>query len=350
METNSTSFRGGLYHVIVRGNQGNRAFLDRDDHLKCLQFLARALAEEGVTPYAYCLMPDHIHLLPEQIGDQALAKVMRRFLSGYTRYFNGRHQRSGNLFTRHQAVLVEKETYLRDLVRYILLNPVRSGLVKTPGEYPWTCYGAYAGTRSVGPVRPPVETALRLFGNNPRAGRQAFRDFIRAGLGEGHRTDLYPSGNNAVLGSAAFAEKAQQAVVPVAPRPKLIPMSLKDLWKALLKREGLDREPGGRRRSALEEEAAFLAVERLGVRQREIAEFFGLGQSGVSRAVGRVEKRWAAFPEEKACSSEWLSGYSSHLMPHGEQGNLFIPLVPGVQTRVKVCETEEEAKTIETPK
>ena len=350
METNPTSFRGGLYHVIVRGNQGNRAFLDRDDHLKCLQFLARALAEEGVTPYAYCLMPDHIHLLPEQTGDQALAKVMRRFLSGYTRYFNGRHQKSGNLFTRHQAVLVEKETYLRDLVRYILLNPVRSGLVKTPGEYPWTCYGAYAGTRSVGPVRPPVETALRLFGNNPRASRQAFRDFIRAGLREGHRTDLYPSGNNAVLGSAAFVEKARQAVVPETPKPRHIPMNLQDLWKALLKREGLDREPGGRRRSALEEEAAFLAVERLGVRQREIADFFGLGQSGVSRAVGRVEKRWAASPDEKACSSDWLSDYCNHLVPHEEQENLFKPLDSGVQPRLEPCEMERKAKDVETPK
>jgi hypothetical protein len=162
--------------------------------------------------------------------------------------------------------------------------------------------------------------------------------------------DLYPSGKDSVLGSAAFAEKARQTAVPEAPRPKLIPMSLKDLWEALLKREGLDREPGGRRRSALEEEAAFIAVERLGVRQREIADFFGLGQSGVSRALGRAEKRWVASPEEKACSSEWLSGYSSHLMTYEGQGNLFKPLDSGVQPRIEPRETARKAKDVETLK
>lgn len=337
MPKQTPSLRGGLYHVIARGNQGNAVFQDRIDRQKCLQLLGVSLREGGEIPYAYCLMPDHIHLLLEETHEGELAKTVRGFLSGYTLYFNHRHQKTGNLFSHHRVILADKDAYLKTLVRYILLNPVRAGLAKSAENYPWTCCAAYAGTGTPGPVHPPVDKFLTLFGKSIRSGRKAFKDFMRAGAKEGYRKDFYPAGDGSVLGGEAFAARVKRMIesAEAETTPKrVIPIDLKALWKGLLNREGLDREPGGRRRSTLVEEAVFLATERLGTRQKEIGEFFGLGQSGISRALRRVEGKWKAAPEDRKSSLEWLEGYYAHLAPHEGQGELFRPTTPIPQAKL----------------
>lgn len=304
LKTSSLFFKSGFYHVIMRGNQGQAIFSTRADNLRFLEFLGRDLERRSMALYAYCLMPNHVHLLLEQYGDFSLSRVLRRLTAAYTHHFNRAHRKSGNLFQRpHQVILVEKGKYLSELVRYVILHPIRSRITKKAGQYRWTSYLPYLrkGVRS--PVHIAIEPVLRQFGEDPRKARKAFGEFLKKGLKEGHRADYYDLRDGYILGRPWPGET--QAHPALAPGPRLR-MDLGDIWKALLKRESLDREPGGRKRSDLVSEAAYLAVRFCGIQQKDVGKHFDLGQSGVSRALGRLEEHWLAEPGAKEKWMEWV--------------------------------------------
>jgi len=119
---------GLLYHVIVRGNARQKTFLTDHDHHTYLERLARYRTRHGVRCYAYCLMPNHVHLLVEPTSEP-LSKFMQGPQQSYTQYFYREHRKVGHLFQRrYHAIVGEKDRYLLALVRYIHLNPVRAGL------------------------------------------------------------------------------------------------------------------------------------------------------------------------------------------------------------------------------
>ena len=126
---------GILYHVIVRGNQRQKTFFKDSDYAVYLEKLGRYRLKYNVTIYAYCLMPNHVHLLLE-CGLTPLAKFMQGVQQTYTQYFNRSHRKVGHLFQgRYRAILCQKDAYLLELVRYIHLNPVRSKLVRNAERY-----------------------------------------------------------------------------------------------------------------------------------------------------------------------------------------------------------------------
>jgi REP element-mobilizing transposase RayT len=127
---------GLLYHVIARGNQRQLTFLGEDDYRAYSRRLALYRARHGVTLLAYCLMPNHVHLLA-RTGDVPLAKFMQGLQQSYTQWFNRLHGKVGHVFQgRYRAIVCDSEAYLLTLVRYIHLNPVRAGLVADPDQYP----------------------------------------------------------------------------------------------------------------------------------------------------------------------------------------------------------------------
>ena len=133
-------FPGALYHVTSRGNARQRVFRDDEDRETFLATLAWVVARFRWRCHAYCLMDNHIHLLIDT-PQPNLSRGMRQLNGVYTQRFNRRHRRVGHLFQgRFQAILVEKEGYLLELARYIVLNPVRAKMVKTPERYPWSSY------------------------------------------------------------------------------------------------------------------------------------------------------------------------------------------------------------------
>jgi REP element-mobilizing transposase RayT len=126
---------GGLYHVITRGNNRQRIFDTRADFEKFLSLLTNQKTKRPFFLYAYCLMTNHVHLLIERQAD-TVGSVMHRLLTGYSQYYNRRHQRVGHLLQgRHKAILCQSDRYLVELVRYIHLNPVRAKMVAKPEEY-----------------------------------------------------------------------------------------------------------------------------------------------------------------------------------------------------------------------
>ena len=128
--------QGGLYHIITRGNNRQLIFGSDDDRGKFLLQLAHQKARLPFYLYAYCLMPNHIHLLIER-QDDSISRIMQRLLTAYSQYHNRKHRKSGHLLQgRYKAILCQSDQYLAELVRYIHLNPVRAKMVRRPQGFP----------------------------------------------------------------------------------------------------------------------------------------------------------------------------------------------------------------------
>jgi REP element-mobilizing transposase RayT len=215
---------GLLYHVIGRGNQRQRTFLSEGDYHAYLQRVAKYRQRHGVQVWAYCLMPNHVHLLVETSGPP-LAKFMQGVQQSYTQYFNRLHEKVGHVFQgRYKAIVCEKERYLVALIRYIHLNPVRANLVEKPEQYTYSGHAAYLIGQATAVLDP--NPGLDVFG-----GRGAYRRFVLDGMGEGHQADYYAAEDQRFLGTEHFV--AQMRGQAQAEPPGRSPHSLASALKAV---------------------------------------------------------------------------------------------------------------------
>ncbi|TGN38852.1 REP-associated tyrosine transposase [Marinobacter confluentis] len=170
-------FEGALYHITSRGNRRETIYETPDDRERFLEILGGVREKYNWLCHAYCLMGNHYHLLIET-PEANLSKGMRQLNGVYTQCFNKAHARVGHVFQgRYKAILVEKETYLLELARYIVLNPVRAGMVSSPSEWPWSSYRATAGEI------PPLDYLstdwlLSVFGVIKSQAQIAYVDFV----------------------------------------------------------------------------------------------------------------------------------------------------------------------------
>jgi REP element-mobilizing transposase RayT len=168
---------GGFYHVTLRGNHQQDIFRVDADRLLLNAIVARATERYGARLHAYCWMSNHLHLLL-QVGEQPLAHVMRQIASGYARAFQQKIETTGHLFERrYHATLVDVDSYLMELLRYIHLNPVRARLVNHPAEYRWSSHHAYAG-RTAPELWLTTSFALALFAEDRLRAHAAYRRFV----------------------------------------------------------------------------------------------------------------------------------------------------------------------------
>jgi len=136
---------GALYHVMSRGNARQEIFLDTGDYEHFLKRFAAVSARFAVRCRAFCLMPNHFHLLLEP-NQFPIPRLMQQLNSSYCQWFNCRHTRVGHVLQgRYKAFVIDKEQYYRRVLRYIVLNPVRARLVVHPAQWPWSSYLATAG-------------------------------------------------------------------------------------------------------------------------------------------------------------------------------------------------------------
>ena len=168
-------FPGAVYHVYARGNSKDSVFLDDADRRRFLGYLRRAAARHGLVYHAYCLMGNHFHLLLET-PEGNLSGGMHWIDSSYAGYFNRVHGHVGHVFQgRFEAILVDREAYLQELCRYIVLNPVRAFMVEDPALYPWSSFRETAGIdRRTGGVVSP-NWILSRFGEEGREAEGADR-------------------------------------------------------------------------------------------------------------------------------------------------------------------------------
>jgi putative transposase len=135
---------GYPHHVVERGNNRERVFENQTDYGKYLSLLSKYSEEKEVAVLAYCLMQNHIHLLLRPSGEETLAKMMQGVTLCYTKYFNGENGRTGRLWEcRYYSTVIDEDSYLWTVTKYIESNPVRAGIVKKPEDYPYSSARAH---------------------------------------------------------------------------------------------------------------------------------------------------------------------------------------------------------------
>lgn len=206
-------YEGALYHVTARGNARGAIFRDDSDRTAFLAILGRIVERSNWLCHAYCLMGNHYHLLIET-PDGNLSAGMRQLNGVYTQTFNRRHARVGHLLQgRYKAILVDRDSYLLELSRYIVLNPVRAKMVKHPKDYAGSSYRATAGS-----AKPQEfltrDWILRQFASaRPRA-QAAYRGFVQEGIGLPSPWDKLTG--QILLGSEAFVKKTARKLKEAA--------------------------------------------------------------------------------------------------------------------------------------
>jgi len=198
-------YPGAFFHIVVRGNNREDVFRDSKDYERYLQKFVYLCREGDITLYAYCLMPNHIHLLLE-MGEVSLSKVLQRFHTWYTQYFNRRYDRLGHVFQgRYKAIICDKDTYLLELVRYIHMNPVRAVLVDSPEDYPWSSHRVYLGIEKSAVIDPSL--VLKQFSDDLFAAIRSYESFVMEGSKQGRRDDLYKVSDQRILGDEVFRKE-----------------------------------------------------------------------------------------------------------------------------------------------
>ena len=170
-------FSGALYHVTSRGDRREPIFEDDADRERFLDVLGDVCDDFNWVCHAWCLMGNHYHLVIET-PDGNLSKGMRQLNGVYTQYSNRRHHRVGHLFQgRYKAILVDGDSYLLELARYVVLNPARAGMVCEPGAWPWSRYRAMLGEQ-VAPEWLAKDGILAACGKRRGEAVRRYREFV----------------------------------------------------------------------------------------------------------------------------------------------------------------------------
>jgi putative transposase len=269
-------FAGALYHVTSRGDGREDIFRDDRDRRMLLGVLAHVIERMHWQCHAYCLMGNHYHLLIETPNPN-LARGMRQLNGIYTQRFNWRHARSGHVFQgRYHAILVDRDSYLLELARYIVLNPVRAAFIHSPGQWAWSSYRATAGLEAA-PRWLTVEGVLGQFGTNRTRSRVAYAEFVHQGNGspsvwEGLRQQIY-------LGDDQFIERVL-GKTPSICNDSEVPRIQRRLARSL---EWYERQYRGRAKAMVE------AYRSGNYSLSAIARHFGVHYSTVSRVAKGAE-------------------------------------------------------------
>jgi putative transposase len=271
---------GGIYHVTARGNARHSIFEADDDCARFLIVLASTVARYRVRCHAYCLMGNHYHLLLETL--EANLSIAMRHLNGvYTQRFNRRHERCGHVLQgRFGAQLVDGDAYLREVCRYIVLNPVRAGLVAHPGEWGWSSFRATAG-QTAAPGFLSVDWMRSLSGAKTHAeAARRFVSFVEAGIGAPESSGDHFSSKPVVSAAVTdqLGEQCREAM-ECAEFPRT---------QRFASRPPLPRIFAGLASKAERNARIVVAVRYHGYSMREVAEFLGRHYATVSRILAHA--------------------------------------------------------------
>jgi REP element-mobilizing transposase RayT len=278
-------FPGAVYHVTSRGDRREPIFVDDEDRMALLDVVAQAMARFDAEVLAYCLMGNHYHFVLHT-RQPNLSRLMRHVNGVYTQAFNRRHDKVGHLFQgRFKAILVDRDTYLLELCRYVELNPARARIVAVPGDWRWSSYLAHVGAAPSPQWLDSAGLHGYLLGRDARGTADRRRAASRyaalvAAAPEGSiwddalRQQIY-------LGDAEFVERMRSRAeprragareTPKAQRSR--PITLKQ-WLATCDSR---------------EQALYRAHTESGLSMTAIARELGLSVSRVSRLIARTEE------------------------------------------------------------
>jgi REP element-mobilizing transposase RayT len=270
-------FAGALYHVTSRGNRRELIYETDEDRRRFLAVLNDVCEAFNWVCHAYCLMGNHYHLLIET-PEGNLSQGMRQLNGVYTQRFNRHHGRVGHLFQgRYKAILVEKEAYLLELARYIVLNPVRAEMVWSAVEWPWSSYRATVGYESALKAL-HTEGILAAFGKQRGRAIECYERFVTEGK---HQPSPWGKLRNQVyLGSEQFVDEMQQRIGGSAQLLEIPSVQRRPLAKPLDQYVEM---------TSSRNDAIVKAYASGGYSMQTIGQFFGLHYSSVSRIISEAK-------------------------------------------------------------
>jgi REP element-mobilizing transposase RayT len=277
-------FPGAVYHITSRGNEKKTIFRNNQDKKSYLELLALVVKRFHWLCHGYCLLGNHYHLLIETL-ESNLSRGMKQLNGIYSQKFNNKYKRVGHLFQgRYKAILVEKESYLLELSRYIVLNPVRAGIVSQPEEWPWSNYCAI-----IGKVKKPefliIDWILSQFSLDKKKAIEEYKQFVISGYNaEFPYNELV---GQIILGSEGFLKKVNSHLsqeskdnmqeVPREQQLSLLPQ-LDEIFQEEV-RKGTPRD-----------NIIYKVYYDYNFTMREIGEYLGLHYTTISRVINRCEK------------------------------------------------------------
>ena len=284
-------YPGAYYHVINRGNNQEKIFLNDRDKEKFLEYLEKANERFSIIIHTYCLMSNHYHLLVET-PEPNLSVAMQWINVSYATYFNRKRGRVGHLFQgRFKAILIDADQYLKHLSRYIHLNPVKAKLVPMASKYKWSSYAAFIGKARI-PAYLETNRLLSTFGKGRKGAKQNYKDFVE-------NTDITTLENpneqvteGFILGDWHFVNWVKNTFLSGRQDEKEIPqlkklkprVQLETIVHAVCAEFGCNQEQvitKGRKKNKAREVAIHLARDLSGMSCKDLGIYYG----GVSGAL-----------------------------------------------------------------
>lgn len=276
-------FPGAIYHITSRGNARQWIVADDTDRAAFMKHLGAVVERYHWLCHAWCLMDNHYHLLIET-PEANLAAGMRTLNGGYTQAYNRRHGRVGHLFQgRYKAILVDREAYLLELSRYVVLNPVRAGMVDDPTDYPWSSYRATCGQEAA-PEWLHTDWILSQFASRRARAVAAYRDFVEQGRAVGSPWKALRG--QFFLGDEEFRQEMERKLAGAAELEE-VPRAQRFAHRPNLEDflAGVQEWPRPAR-----DEYLWQANRRYGYSLSEIGRALGWHYSTISKAVRRHEE------------------------------------------------------------
>lgn len=271
-------YPGAIYHITSRGNNKAPIFKDDHDRESFLNTVRHVNKRYNWLCHAYCLMDNHYHLIIET-PDGNLSKGMRQLNGVYTQLFNKRYGRVGHIFQgRYKAILIQKESHLLEVCRYVVLNPIRARSVNNIEEWKWSSYSATAGKRKPHPCL-TTDWVLGQFGNSRSKTEKGYCNFVKEGIGGNSIWGDVKA--QSLLGDSKFVDRLLNYLkdhedIAEVPKSQRF-MSRPGLWKIFPDSLMQDK---GRRNKKIKE-----AIDMYGYSQKEVADFLEMHYTSISRIL-----------------------------------------------------------------
>ncbi|MCX5803434.1 MAG: transposase, partial [Proteobacteria bacterium] len=272
------------YHITSRGNAGNRIFRNDKDREHFLAILSFVIERFHWLCHAYCLMDNHYHLIIET-PDGNLSRGMRQLNGIYTQKYNWKYKKTGHVFQgRYKAIIVDKDSYLLELCRYVVLNPVRANLTEKPGDWRWSSYLSTISGKGI-PQYLTIDWILGQFSNDKKRAQKLYRNFVIKGIKK--ETPWKNLKGQIFLGEKRFIEKCK-TVLTEKNELKEVPRNQRHMDRPRL--EELFKS-GKKKSKVLRNKIMYDAHVKCGYTLKEIADYLKIHYTTVSKAVKNVDNK-----------------------------------------------------------
>jgi putative transposase len=300
------------YHVMLRGNDGQPIFFTEGDRSRLCLLIQQGVERFGYRVHAFCFMSNHIHLAI-QVGDISISRIVQHLAFRYARYINRQQNRIGHLFQgRFKSILVDEDRYLKELVRYIHLNPVRAHLVSSPEDYMWSSHRAYMNRDEFTWLT--QERLLKRFHHDPQLAVSNYEKYVMKGIGLESEIDFKVGCQDGVLGDDGFVD--EMTIKAYAAQKQNI--ELPDLITKICERYELAKEDLcslGKQRKLSRTRAilALLVRERSNLSLEHLSRFLKRDASGLSKLANRLEiecSQNSGVAKEVKEVREWIGDFT----------------------------------------